>query len=298
VRGLYEIARLTMLESLKRRTAVVAILFTMFLIVGMTRLAVRTERKIEHRRVERGRPAAALVEGKPVEHALFTELMRKGGLWIVRTFTMFLAILFAAGALAGERESGALHTVISKPITRWQILLGKWLGLNAILLIYLVVLGSLLTGILWWRTGALNEQIFSGAIASLMFGALFTTLTLSLSAVASTWLSAGIGLLSWLVGSQEYGLLRMIAHGLNQNEPTREAAETLYGVCRWCGMLVPTGRIALWIDHVSGRLDLDGFMGRQPFVRPEASPWDLGYVAVYVVALLLLSGWVFSRTDL
>jgi ABC-type transport system involved in multi-copper enzyme maturation permease subunit len=298
MRGLYEIARLTMRESFKRRTATVAILFTAFLLIGMALLATHIEHGTEQRRESRGQPATVQVAGEPAEHAIFTELMRKGGLWIIRTFTMFLAILLAAGALAGERDSGALHTLTSKPLARWHLLVGKWLGMNAVLLLYLVVLGCVLTVILRLRTGEVNEQVFYGAVSSLMFGALFSTLTLAFSTCVSAWLAAALGLLSWLVGSQEYGIVRMIAHGLSQSEHTREAAQTLFGISRWCGLIVPSGRVALWIDKISGRLDLDDFARGAPFLRPEASPWDLGYLAIYVVALLVVSAWVFSRADL
>jgi len=298
VRGLYEIARLTVWEAFRRRTVAVAILLSVCLLVGMALLASRTERRLEHRRAARGQPALVEVNGEPVEHALFTELMRKGGLWILRTFTVFLAILFAAGSIAGERENGALHTMTAKPLFRWQLLMGKWLGLNALLLVYLVVLGAVLSGLLWWRTGTFHAQVFSGALASLLFGVLFTTLTLAFSALFSTWLAAALGLLCWLVGSQEYGLLRVIAHGFNRTSQTRDAADVLFSVCRTCGLLVPTGRIGLWIDHWSGRLDLSGFTGHPGFLAPDPRVWDLAYVAVYVVLVLTLTAWIFSRRDL
>lgn len=296
--ALYEIARLTLWEAFKRRTATAAIVLSLCLLGGMTLLATRTERRLEQRRAARGRPVVIQVEGRPVEHALFTELMRKGGLWLIRSFTMFAAILFAAGSLAGERETGVLYTLTAKPLRRWQLLVGKWLGLNAVLTVYVVTLGGALAALLWWRTGALREQVFFGALASGLFGVLFTTLTLALSTFLSAWPAAALGLLGWLVGSQEYGLLRMIAYGFDRSSQTREAADTLFSLCHTCGLLVPTGRIALWIDHWSGRLDLSAFTGRPGVLTPAPTGWDLAYVGVYVVFLLTLAAWLFSQQDL
>jgi len=67
VRGLYEIARLTVWEAFRRRTVAVAILLSVCLLVGMALLASRTERRLEHRRAARGQPALVEVNGEPVD---------------------------------------------------------------------------------------------------------------------------------------------------------------------------------------------------------------------------------------
>ena len=68
---------------------------------------------------------------------------------IILTYTLFfiLAILGAAtlwlacGTLAGDIEDAQMQMVAVKPIPRWQIWLGKWLGVMSLNLVMMVVAG-------------------------------------------------------------------------------------------------------------------------------------------------------------
>ena len=42
-----------------------------------------------------------------------------------------MALTVGAGAIAGERERGTLTYLLSQPIERWELLLGKFVGLVA-----------------------------------------------------------------------------------------------------------------------------------------------------------------------
>ena len=50
------------------------------------------------------------------------------GLYALSNIAALLAIFTAVGTIAGEIEQGTLHTVVPKPLPRWQIVVGKWLG--------------------------------------------------------------------------------------------------------------------------------------------------------------------------
>ena len=93
MRGIYEIARLTMRESFKRRTATVAILFTTFLLVGMALLAPHIEHRAEQRRESRSQPAPVQVAGmlrgkKPA--ARIVEEMAAGAEAVIRSSMKYL----------------------------------------------------------------------------------------------------------------------------------------------------------------------------------------------------------------
>jgi ABC-type transport system involved in multi-copper enzyme maturation permease subunit len=49
------------------------------------------------------------------------------------------AVFITSPAISGEIESGVLQAVVARPVRRWQILLGKWLGLIAVMVAYAVV---------------------------------------------------------------------------------------------------------------------------------------------------------------
>jgi len=65
-------------------------------------------------------------------------------LFIVTIIMSLLAILFSYDAITGERQSGTLRLVISNSVSRANILLGKWIGGTASLLIPFIL--SLLVG--------------------------------------------------------------------------------------------------------------------------------------------------------
>jgi ABC-type transport system involved in multi-copper enzyme maturation permease subunit len=69
-----------------------------------------------------------------------------------------LAVLLSFDAVSGERERGTLALSFSNSLTRWQILLGKYLG--GILALALALAASLLTAIIVWLV---NNVHFPGA---------------------------------------------------------------------------------------------------------------------------------------
>jgi ABC-2 type transport system permease protein len=66
------------------------------------------------------------------------------GLYAADLLTVLMTILIAADTLSGEITSGTIHAIATKPITRRQILFGKWLGFAGMLTVYIL---SLLGGV-------------------------------------------------------------------------------------------------------------------------------------------------------
>ncbi|MFB0552083.1 MAG: ABC transporter permease subunit [Phycisphaerae bacterium] len=108
-------------------------------------------------------------------------------LFIVTIIMSLLAILFSYDAIAGERQSGTLRLVIANSIPRTTILLGKFIGGAASLLIPFIL--SLLVGTLYisinpsiqWDGSAWLE-LFLLTAASITFITLFYLLGLMVSA--------------------------------------------------------------------------------------------------------------------
>ena len=69
-------------------------------------------------------------------------LLLIAGLYVVHFLTVMLAIFASVDTIAGEIASHTIQTLVTKPVRRWQIVLGKWLGYAAMLLLYLGLLGG------------------------------------------------------------------------------------------------------------------------------------------------------------
>lgn len=53
------------------------------------------------------------------------------GLYVVDLLAVIMSILTAVDTISGEITSGTIHAIATKPIPRWQIFFGKWLGFAA-----------------------------------------------------------------------------------------------------------------------------------------------------------------------
>ncbi len=64
----------------------------------------------------------------------------------VGTLLALSTVLLSAATLSGEFKTNSLHMVITKPVARWQILLGKWIGVNLLNLLMLILCGVSIYG--------------------------------------------------------------------------------------------------------------------------------------------------------
>ena len=50
------------------------------------------------------------------------------GLYVVHFLTIMLAIFASVDTVAGEISTHTIQALVTRPIRRWQTLLGKWIG--------------------------------------------------------------------------------------------------------------------------------------------------------------------------
>lgn len=74
------------------------------------------------------------------------------------TLLGFSTLWLACGTLAREVEECQLQVVDVKPVARWQVWLGKWLGIMTLNAILMTVAGAVLYGLIQWRSGQLSPE--------------------------------------------------------------------------------------------------------------------------------------------
>jgi Cu-processing system permease protein len=122
-----------------------------------------------------------------------------------------IALMLSYDALVGEFERGTMMLLLAYPVTRWQIIVGKFLGHLMILLIAIVVGygGTVVVLTLVTDSGTEGWQAYATMMAStLVLGAVFIALGYLISVVVrerATAVGAAIGL--WLVFVVLYDLL-------------------------------------------------------------------------------------------
>src|SRR3954467_8055316 len=81
-------------------------------------------------------------QNSAVEMRFGYNLLLIAGLYVVHFLPVMLAIFASVDTIAGEIASHTIQTRWTKPVRRWQIVLGKWLGYAGMLLLYLGLLGG------------------------------------------------------------------------------------------------------------------------------------------------------------
>ena len=66
------------------------------------------------------------------------------GLYVVNFLIVMLTVLTAVGVISSEIVSGTIHTIAAKPIRRFEILIGKWVGLAVMMSVYTVTMATVL----------------------------------------------------------------------------------------------------------------------------------------------------------
>src|SRR5262245_4101651 len=87
----------------------------------------------------------------------FTQILLTYTLGMITTLLGLITLWVACGTLARDVEECQIQMVAVKPIARWQIWLGKWLGIMLVNLVLLALAGGSLYGLLQWRASRLDE---------------------------------------------------------------------------------------------------------------------------------------------
>ncbi len=62
------------------------------------------------------------------------------GLYAVDLLAVLMTILTSVDTLSGEIASGTIQAVATKPVPRWQVLVGKWFGSVGMLTAYIAIM--------------------------------------------------------------------------------------------------------------------------------------------------------------
>jgi ABC-type transport system involved in multi-copper enzyme maturation permease subunit len=279
------VARLTILEALRRRLLWALAVLTI-VVVALTGLGFNLV--VDNAR-NRGIQELELIVG-------VSQLL----ILVAFMFSFVLAITAAflgAPAIANDLDSGVLLSIVARPIRRADVVLGKWLGLSAIVLGYSIASGLLEVAIVRWITGYAPPDPI---VASLYLGAQAIVL-LSIALLLSTRVPAIAGGavavvlfgMSWMTG-----VLASVATvlGLDDVAGTIEASRfivPLDGLWRGTIFALEPSAALLVLSGGGSNLATQG-----PFHAVTApEPAFLVYVAIWLAVVLGLAIISFARRE-
>ena len=219
------------------------------------------------------------------------KIIKDLGLAATSVFGLFIAIFIGIGLVSKEVERRSIYSLLAKPISRPQLIAGKYAGLVLTLIVNVVAMTAalylVLAALSWnatpemrasWEAPALDPRLLKGLLLILIELMLITAIALFFSTFSSPILSAALTFGLYIVGHFNADL-RNFEHVV-ESKPAVWLARGLYHV-------LP---------------DLSAFDVKMQVVHGLPVPvgsllYAAGYGAFYISALLLAATVIFSRRD-
>ena len=278
-RNIWMIARLTLREAWRRRLLWIAAgLGLAFLVLfGLGFWAA-------HRDIVQNMDP----EG-PVAEGIFSSFML-AGLYAVNFLIVMTTVLTSVGAISQEISTNTMHAIAAKPLRRWEIFLGKWVGHALMLAGYVLFMVLSIFLITFFITGYSPPSPLEGLALLLLEGLVILSLTLLGSTRLSTLAN---GVLVFML----YGLA-FVGAWTEQIGSLLES-QTAVDLGILSSLLLPSE--ALW--RRAGYAMQSGltraFNAGGPFGGSSVpSDWFILYAVGYVLLMMALAMRAFARQDL
>ncbi|MBV9038134.1 MAG: ABC transporter permease subunit [Acidobacteriaceae bacterium] len=211
------------------------------------------------------------------------------GLYAIDLLVVVMTVLTSVDTLSGEIASGTIQAMATKPVRRWELLTGKWLGFSAMLTLYITMMVFGINGLTYLMTGVTARHLPQGLgliwLESMLllsvcffFGTSFSTLTNGV-------LVLGLHGLAFLGGWIEQA-------GALTNTPKAVAVGVV------ASMMMPSE--SLWRRAAfEMQSPLATAVNMSPFSGASVpSPMMIGYAALYMAVFFVLAIRRLSNRDL
>jgi ABC-2 type transport system permease protein len=279
------LTKLTFREAMRRRIMlagfVLGILFLIIYSLGLHFILTQV-----------GSVAEANVPSGVAQTILNVESMNgflMAGLYAVTFLSIAMAALLGADTLAGEINSGTIQTIVTKPIRRADVVLGKWLGFAGLLGLYVLLMAGGVVLSMFLQTTYTPDNLFAGLGLIYMESLLIMTITLMCSAAFPALATGGI--VFGLYGlSFIGGWIEQIGAAIHNGTAVKIGIVT--------SLIIPSE--SLWRRAAFAmQTPLGGVLGVSPFGATSVpSVLMVVYAGLYLLVTLILSIRIFQKRDL
>ncbi|MBI2424811.1 MAG: ABC transporter permease [Candidatus Hydrogenedentes bacterium] len=120
----------------------------------------------------------------------------------ISIFGVLITIFISASVVPNEVENKVIYTVLSKPVRRYQYLLGKFAGVQCIVIMNLVLMGGLFFIALWVRQGIMPTLLLWSILLTYFEFLIVSAFTFALSCTSTSSVLPTIGgLFIYIVGN-------------------------------------------------------------------------------------------------
>jgi ABC-type transport system involved in multi-copper enzyme maturation permease subunit len=206
------------------------------------------------------------------------EILQDIGMGAIRFFSAGIAIFVGIGLISGEVERRTIFTILSKPVSRSEFLVGKFAGLTLTVWLQLLLMGTAFAAVSWLAGAPLGS---GHALAILLIGLelmVLVAIATFFSVFTTPMLAALFAVGLWLIGHLSRDL-----YSLGQQSD-------LESVSRVTGFL-----FVLMPDLEVFNKTLEAVHGLP--ISPHEFGMAIVYSIGYTVCTLTLGSMIFSRRD-
>jgi ABC-type transport system involved in multi-copper enzyme maturation permease subunit len=164
------------------------------------------------------------------------------GLAAINLVAVIIAIFVGIGLVTKEIERRTIYTILARPITRVQFILGKYLGLVFIVAVNVAIMFAMFLATIWLSGNIIYGSLFQAVELIFVETLLVTAIAMFFSTFSSPTLSATMTIGLYVIGHLTSDL-KGIAEK-SQNQLTEAAMTALYYVCPNLEMLNVKGQAA------------------------------------------------------
>jgi len=201
-----------------------------------------------------------------------------------------IAIFIGVGLIQKEIQRKTILTLLSKPVRRWQFLVGKYLGLLMVLVVNVLVMMAGLWVALAWSHNSFDPRLWLAAYGVFLEMSVITAVALLFSSFSTPVVSSLLTFATFLASHLSGSILEYI-ESMKRNAKVIPGAQPL----------------PPWFEgvaHVVRRClpDMEMFNIRPEIVHGLPLPpyhllWASLHAFGWVVAILALGSWWFDRRD-
>jgi ABC-type transport system involved in multi-copper enzyme maturation permease subunit len=275
--AVFVIAELTVREAIRRRFIFAGLLVS--LVFGLIVVF-----PIHPRQFMMFSPAEVLI--------LTGQMIAVFGGHIAEFFAFLFAVALTAGTISNEVERGVLAVILPKPLARWSVYCGKWLGVNLFVLPFLFFWICLLQLAIYHHTHQLMPTLWKAFFVMALYPLVFTSVTLFFSSFTSNLLAIVMPLILASTAWCE-GILKLLGNLFDVATIKWAAKAVVY--------VAPLNPMSRWVEKVlkpNLLLYMDSFARHPGGTDPPANTIDLAWIIGYGLVAFVAGLIIFQRRDL
>jgi len=210
----------------------------------------------------------------------------------ISIFGMLITIFISASVVPNEVENKVIYTVLSKPVRRLQYLLGKFMGVQMIVLANLLLMAALFFAAIWIKQGVMPKLLLWSVLLTYFEFLVVSAFTFAVSCTSTSAVLPTIaGLFIYMTGN-------LTEYLKDVNNRSRESTEFFQRF---------VGDTAEWLYNILPNLQKfsikNYILELQPNDPLPREVWDqipnlILYGLAYAIAGYVIAYWVFRRKEL